>query len=286
MCRDKVGWDDPLPDNLRPQWESWLFDLKRCYLPSEFKEAQMNDLHYFSDASIMEYECIYLRVINETGQIHCSLLMGKARVAPSKVTTVPRLKLLAAVVAVRTSDMPRKELKIDAQEVFWTDSKVILGYVNNDARRFHIFVANRIQRIKNSTRPDQWRHVSSEDNPADHASRGLQAKELIASNSFSGSDFLWCEELPWGKVETKDVAVEDPKIRNIFIHKASAPDVPLLERLCKFSCWTRLVKAIARLMQLAKELKLFKEMLSLNKSKASNMGRSLLNRPKPVSYAD
>ena len=27
MCCDKVGWDDPLPDDLRPRWESWLFDL-------------------------------------------------------------------------------------------------------------------------------------------------------------------------------------------------------------------------------------------------------------------
>ncbi|KAL6472372.1 hypothetical protein MHYP_G00185600 [Metynnis hypsauchen] len=48
MCRDKVGWDDPLPDDLRPWWESWLLDLKnladvkiqRCYLPSEFKQVQ------------------------------------------------------------------------------------------------------------------------------------------------------------------------------------------------------------------------------------------------------
>ncbi|KAL7874936.1 hypothetical protein SRHO_G00059060 [Serrasalmus rhombeus] len=264
MCRDKVGWDDPLPDDLRPRWESWLLDLKnladvkiqRCYLPSEFKQVQRYELHYFSDASVLGYgECTYLRVISKTGQIHCSLVMGKARVAPTKVTTVPRLELSAAVVAVRMSDMLRKELEIDAQEVFWTDSKVVLGYVYNDARRFHVFVANRIQRIKDSTRPDQWRHVSSEDNPADHASRGLRAQELIASNWFSGPDFLWCEELPSGNVEVEDVAVEDPEVRNVFVHKASATEVLLLDRFLKFSCWTRLVKAIARLMRLTEELK-------------------------------
>ncbi|KAL7874934.1 hypothetical protein SRHO_G00059040 [Serrasalmus rhombeus] len=109
--------------------------------------------------------------------------------------------------------------------------------------------------VLDSTRPDQWRHVSSEDNPADHASRGLRAQELIASNWFSGPDFLWCEELPSGNVEVEDVAVEDPEVRNVFVHKASATEVLLLDRFLKFSCWTRLVKAIARLMRLTEELK-------------------------------
>ena len=28
MCWDKVGWDEPLSDDLRLQWESWLLDLQ------------------------------------------------------------------------------------------------------------------------------------------------------------------------------------------------------------------------------------------------------------------
>lgn len=64
------------------------------------------------------------------------------------------------------------------KEYFWTDSKVVLGYINNDDRRFHVFVANRIQQIKSSTEPSQWQYVASENNPADHASRGLTTKEL------------------------------------------------------------------------------------------------------------
>ncbi|KAJ8342594.1 hypothetical protein SKAU_G00325220 [Synaphobranchus kaupii] len=265
MCRDKIGWDEPLSDNLRPQWESWLLDLQnladvkvqRCYLPAGFKEVQRYELHHFSDASVTGYgECTYLRAISASRQIHCSLVMGKARVAPTKVTTVPRLELSAAVVAVRTSDLLRKELEIeDAQEFFWTDSKVILGYVNNDARRFHVFVANRIQRIKDSTNPSQWRHVTSEENPADHASRGLKAKELIASNWFTGPDFLWRDELPSGDIKVGDIAVEDPEVRKAFVRKTLTTEDSLLDRFLKFSSWTRLVKAIARLIRCVKELK-------------------------------
>lgn len=117
MCRDKLSWDDTLPDDLRPLWESWLQDLKnlavvkiqRCYVPPKF-EVQHYELHHFSYASVSGYgECSYLRAVSTSGEVHCSLVMGKSRVAPTKVTTIPRLELSAAVVAVRTSD--RKSLK-------------------------------------------------------------------------------------------------------------------------------------------------------------------------------
>lgn len=100
--------------------------------------------------------------------------MAKARVTPSKVTSIPRLELSAAVVSVKLSVMLKKELdmKID-QEFFWSDSRVVLGYINNDARRFHIFVANRVQLIRNNSDPSQWYYVDTSENPADHASRGL-----------------------------------------------------------------------------------------------------------------
>ncbi|KAJ8411167.1 hypothetical protein AAFF_G00171730 [Aldrovandia affinis] len=125
MCHDKLSWDDALPDDLRPLWEFWLQDLqnlagvkiKRCYIPSSF-EVQRYELHHFSDASVSGYgECSYLRAVSTSNEVHCSLVMGKSRVAPTKVTTIPRLELSAAVVAVRTSDMLKKELEVDCLQL-------------------------------------------------------------------------------------------------------------------------------------------------------------------------
>lgn len=85
-----------------------LADVKigHCYLPTAFQTVKKYELHHFSDASVAGYGvCTYLRAISESGQIHCSFVFAKSRVAPTKVTTVPRLELSAAVVAVRTSDM-------------------------------------------------------------------------------------------------------------------------------------------------------------------------------------
>ncbi len=120
MCQDKVGWDDSLPDDLRPRWEAWLQDLHnlssveipRHYIPLAVKEVRQCELHHFSDTSVSGYGmCSYLRVVSRSGEVHCALVMGKARVAPSKVTTIPRLELSAAVVATRTRDLLRREME-------------------------------------------------------------------------------------------------------------------------------------------------------------------------------
>ena len=36
----------------------------------------------------------------------------------------------------------------DYEETYWTDSKVIFGYINNEVKRFKIFVTKRVQTIK------------------------------------------------------------------------------------------------------------------------------------------
>ncbi|KAL4008001.1 hypothetical protein ACER0C_001853 [Sarotherodon galilaeus] len=271
MCQEKLDWDEPLPEDLKPQWEAWLRDLQnlssikisRCYVPSTSDQVKQYELHSFSDASVTGYGvCSYLRTVTKFGEVQCTLVMGKARVAPTKVTTIPRLELSAAVVATRTADFLKRELEIqNIQEYYWTDSKVVLGYINNDARRFHVFVANRIQRIRSSTEPSQWRYVASEQNPADHASRGVMTKELVQSNWFTGPSFLWQKELPKEDAKVEEISVEDPelKVTTVFAVKAKE-EKSILERLEKFSDWTRVVKAIARLRRRVKYAKNSKEM--------------------------
>ncbi|XP_054607429.2 uncharacterized protein [Nothobranchius furzeri] len=266
LSREKVSWDEPLSEECRSQWQSWLQDLhnlcqvkiKRCYIPASFIDVKQYELHHFSDASFTGYgECTYLRAVNSNGSVHCSLVMGKARVAPTKVTTIPRLELSAAVVAAKIGAMLNHELEIDnLKEYYWTDSKVVLGYIKNDARRFHVFVANRIQRIKATTDVNQWYHVQSEDNPADHASRGLSADRLVASNWFTGPDFLWERELPTKDAKVGEVSDTDPELQRAQVLITSArTNRTLVDRLTKFSDWKRVVKAIACLKRHAKQVK-------------------------------
>lgn len=64
-----------------------------------------------SEASQRGYRiCFYVRLIDENDRVYCSLLLGKVRVAPLKIVTIPRLELTAATVSVRVATMLKEEL--------------------------------------------------------------------------------------------------------------------------------------------------------------------------------
>ena len=70
------------------------------------------------------------------------LIMSKTKVTPVRAVIIPRLELVGALVSVRVSIFLRNELSIgDYDEYFWTDSRAVLGYVHNETKRFHVFVA-------------------------------------------------------------------------------------------------------------------------------------------------
>jgi len=78
--------------------------IPRCYKTSDFGCIAKAQLHHFLDASTQGHgQCPHLRVINDEGSIHCSFVIGKARVAPLKPVTVPRLELTTAPVSFKTS---------------------------------------------------------------------------------------------------------------------------------------------------------------------------------------
>lgn len=200
MCRDKLDWDSLIPEHLHPQWEKWCQEIveleklgiQRCFKPNDFGPVKAVETHYFSDASVEGYgQCSYLRLINKHDQVHCSFIVGKARVTPLKHKTIPRLELAAATTSAKMSEIVRNELEyLEIQEFFWTDSRVVLGYTHNEDKRFHVYVANKVQQIRDLTDPNSWFYVKTNSNPADEASRGLTAKQLVESSRWlSGPEF-------------------------------------------------------------------------------------------------
>ena len=97
---------------------------------------------------------------DDQGKINCVLLVGKSRVSPLKYVFIPRLELIEATLLLR------QELGITInKEYFWTDSKVVLEYINNNNKKLKIFVANRIQFIRENADPKQWFYVLTKENP-------------------------------------------------------------------------------------------------------------------------
>lgn len=227
LCKEKTDWDNPVPEDIKARWQRWRAELPsleelsipRCYKPSNFGPIASAELHHFSDASTQGYsQCSYLRLTNGKGRIHCSFLMGKARVTPLKPVTVPRLELTAAVVSVKICTQLQRELDYEGvKEVFWTDSKVVLGYIANETRRFHIFVGNRVQQIQEHSSPDQRHYVDTKSNLADHASPGLNPQGLQNSSWITGPAFLWKDKSCWPVNEAKEIftlSEDDPEVKN------------------------------------------------------------------------
>ena len=119
LCQEGLHWDKEVSEEYVKKWEAWqreLYDLEkislgRCIKPSNFPKMIDISLHDFSDASEIGCgQCSYLRVVDENENIHCSLIIGKARVAPKEFVSIPRLELVAAVLSVKISNMIKKEL--------------------------------------------------------------------------------------------------------------------------------------------------------------------------------
>ena len=257
LCRISAAWDDPLPDALRIRWEKWKTDIlqlegisiDRCYKPKDFGDIKNVQLHHFSDASSVGYgQCTYMRLTNQDDKVHCTLVMGKSRVAPIKTVTVPRLELTAALLSVKVSSFLQNELDlVNAEQFFWTDSRVVLGYIRNELRRYHVFVANRVSQIRDESLPAQWHHIDTKENPADGASRGLTMDQIKTSKWLTGPDFLWEKEISNDEKDNEcEILPNDPEVKRSQTHAASKGlDEFELERLDRFSTWHQARRAVA-----------------------------------------
>lgn len=236
LCRDDKGWDDVISDEDVKTWCTWLEDLHhlavlkipRCYRPK--LEGVEIKLHVFSDASERGYgACGYLRIVDTTGQVHVSFVLGRSRLAPIKTVTLPRLELSAAVVGVRIKETIRCELEIEVSDtVFWSDSMIVIAYIRNTKSRFKTFVANRLTEIHESTNPNQWRHVPSEQNPADIASRCITASdEERLAFWLEGPAFLKEGPDMWPSADSKKTEEEELEVKHeISVNVIQATETP------------------------------------------------------------
>ena len=259
MCCDGLDWDSPISEELCPVWEKWRneilelekLEIQRCFKPVDFGEIKAVELHYFSDASEGGYgQCSYIRLVNDSDKAHCAFVIGESRVSPLRQTSIPRLELAAATVSAKMSEFLRNELTYsDRSEYFWSDSKIVLGYCNNEARRFHVYVANRVQQIRDLSQPTAWMYVESDENPADDATSGLTARELMEKSRWlTGPEFLWKDgEFQPNTKETYPVKENDPKLKKATVLKTTAegpskkfPDYFEVQHLKHISSWFRM----------------------------------------------
>ena len=201
------SWDKRLPNEMIDQFSSWsselptlaLLTIPRCYFSGPFEQLE---LHVFGDSSQEVFSAVaFLRALvnppSENKRTELAFVIGKARVAPMKTLTVPKLELQAALLAARLREEICKALTEPVQNTFmWTESTTVLQWLNSLDKQ-PIFVANRVSEILEGTSVDQWHHVASHANPADAGTRGMSSEALQKSSWLHGSQFLRTSDFPF-----------------------------------------------------------------------------------------
>jgi len=256
-CRLQKGWDESLEPSNEQGWLKWLnglpvlvdLHINRCVMLPDCADVE---LHHFCDGSSKAYGAVtYLRATSPDGETKCSFMMAKSKLAPLKGMTIPRLELQAATLAVEMDAFLRRELKLPVgSSTFWTDSMIVIHYIRNTRKRFKTFVANRLSVIHEGTSPEQWRHVSSEMNPADDASRGLDAVQLLSSQRWvQGPDFLGQNKSTWPITDMSgsDIPDDDSEVKTeVKSHAVMIKNYcPVEEMSSHYSSWFRFRRGVA-----------------------------------------
>ena len=235
VWESKIGWDDLLPQAIHQSWLQWRLELHlladrhipRCYYPKHADIASVQ-LHGFCDASEDAYAgVVYFHAQEKRGNVYISLVISKTKVAPIKRLTIPRLELCGAKLLAQLLHHTQQALSMPTEDVFaWTDSTIVVSWLDGNPRRFKTFVGNRVSHIMQLIPPDRWNHVSSSDNPADCASRGLFPSELV------DHELLW-NAPDWLRLPSSNWPTHSPELpaeeeRDICLHVVTNTPVPVM----------------------------------------------------------
>ncbi|XP_075264413.1 uncharacterized protein LOC142356371 [Convolutriloba macropyga] len=183
--KEGLAWDDLLSDEKQKAMKTWIeqylsvpeISMPRCSV-SPIEPSPINQLHCFCDASQLAYGAVIYIRSESANTISTGFVRARAKVAPLKQISIPKLELQAAVLGCRLMQFVSKKLTIPViSRQFWSDSEAVLAWIKSKDK-LKTFIANRVQEIRNNTAVSKWQHISGKLNPADHVSRGIPACDI------------------------------------------------------------------------------------------------------------
>ncbi|XP_048483865.1 uncharacterized protein LOC125489998 [Plutella xylostella] len=253
--RRGTTWDQPIDEDLSEQWQQWMMHLEglrrvsipRCY--ARYSDATSLQLHIFVDASESAYAAaLYWRAVTAEGKTYLSLVIAKARVAPLKLTSIPRLELQAAVMGCRMAAAVIEEHQVKPEsKTFWTDSKTVLTWLKNGSRSYRPFVAHRIADIEENSSTNEWRWIPTKLNVADDATRDVPRDFDADHRWYKGPSFLLEDPTAW-PAEKPLLTKKTGEEKTTSVTEKSAQLKEALPDYNRFSKWEKLLRATARVL--------------------------------------
>ena len=263
-----VSWDDALPQNLQLRWNSLtkqLPQLESFSVPrwiGTSNTLRFAELHGFSDASERAYAaCLYLRSVDHYGRVQSILLTSKTKVAPLKQVSLPRLELCGALVCVRLVSRIRECLSLNEVAChLWSDSTITLSWIREHPTAWKTYVANRVSEIQTTLPQASWHHIKGTINPADLASRGVSASELVNSTLWmQGPPFLTANDAQTPRDDKYEISTNCPDRRSMPCLVVTNP-TPEFDLLTKYSSITKLLRVTARCLEFIERVRRSKKL--------------------------
>lgn len=185
-----IIWDEKVPQAIQEAWSDWRTELpnlaakpiNRYYFHCRSALNHI-ELHGFADTSIKAYAAVtYVRATYgyDDGPPMVTLITAKSKVAPLKILMVPRLELCGAHLLAKLLMTVKVTLGVPDSDIHcWTDSTIVLNWLDGSTKRYKTYVANCITSILKLAPSRVWRHVPTNDNPADCASRSILPREFL-----------------------------------------------------------------------------------------------------------
>ena len=247
----KLAWDDPLPDQLIRRWQTWTKDLSvitshpisKC-LGLGHGPVYGCQLHGFSDASTSVLGgVVHLRSLHADTSISIDIILSKCRVAPLEKRMIPRMELEGMLLLSKLLSAAAKDLNIPSLSVFtWTDSTIVLGWLQKPLHNLKTYVAHRVEMIVSRVNKKQWRYVHTSCNPTDLLSQGVKPSDLVRSNIWwNGPPWLQHSPVIWPKRPDINYDHELPELRpTVLVMHPSEDEFGL-----KLSSYSHLLRVLA-----------------------------------------
>ncbi|KRZ32318.1 hypothetical protein T4B_11986 [Trichinella pseudospiralis] len=143
-------------------------------------------------------------MIDAEGKGAIKLIVAKSKITPLKSVTLPRLKLVAALVTAKLISHVKRVIDLNIDRVCcWSDT-----------RTWKPFVKNRVESIHELVKPEDWRYCPTKDNPSDVITRGKTLKKLKDNHlCWNGPKWLH-DENQWPKERLQRTVTKDIEKKN------------------------------------------------------------------------
>lgn len=156
--------------------------------------------------------------------------------------TIPRLELCGAMLLSQLLKQVIDALQIRYDSIYmWTDSKITLAWIRGNPKRWKTFIANKTIKINSLTSKDDWHYVTSANNPADVASRGIYPKDMKKHSLWwNGPEWLQMSSAGYpndNNYDTNEEQKENKVVLTTTMKSDLLPDVSSYIKLEKAMAW-------------------------------------------------